>query len=1003
MEPDRMAKRPRLAEGVTDASAGSGEWAQVIIAVQPAIVALKITFVCAFEDDQASMSMGTGFVVDKQQGLILTNRHITGVGPVRGIAIFDRHEELEVEVVYRDPIHDFGFFRYDPSKLRLTGAAEIVLEPNDLKVGTEIRVVGNDAGEKLQILSGTIARTDRNVPEFNTVYNDENTYYAGAGAGTSGGSSGSPVLNKAGRAIALNAAGTEGAASAFFLPLDRVCYTLKGLREGRMVTRGTCMAAFHFKAFDELKKVGLHEQEELEVRGKHEDATGMLIVDSVLSEQKSLRAGDILLKLQGEVCITFVQLEGVLDAHVGDSIELVVNRGGEKLVFQVDVADLHSLIPRSYVELGMDVLHGLGYHAARRANLPLDSGIYLARAGYVFESLGADWGCLITSVNGKPTPSPEALVKAIEDIPDRQYFPVQWYDLRDFRRDRTLKSGFAKMSRAWSPLRIWRCSNGTRESPEIWDSRDMPLPSRPPRVAEPPGRAAMLTGGDRLVRLLQTSLVTVRFRTEQRFCTEALDCASAEGVGLLVDAKRGLVVTDRHSAPQSLGDIEITLGGCATVDGEVIFIHPQHNLAFIRCDPEALAALLKGKLPLRSAKFAKGKQASLRAGENVYFVGFDNQNNAFSAEVRVAAVYLPSGKDEFPPWHVPRFHERNLEIIVLADTPEDARGGVLCNKRGEVRALFAAFDWQGARVREETTEAFGIATSVFAPLLDAFQKEPNLKPQVRCLDVEVSAVDMATLARGAAGKMPSAWMQSVLRRCGQQGQVARAIRVSRVLPTGAADGKLLPSDVLLSIDGQTIACALDVEEALWPRSRQKTKAARGSAAKRTRSPRAAACPSEAVAVRVFREGWEIEVMVTPSLLGSEDDAELVIWAGLVLRKTPRCILERCGPSVVAKAGGVFVQHVLGGSPADSQELNPHCFLKEMDGRQVHHLSDVLQHSRDSREKARSSTTRGDWVRLLFLDLTGKEHVRAVQPDLVFFPTLDLSRCGTGRWQCTQQA
>ena len=36
-------------------------------------------------------------------------------------------------------------------------------------------------------------------------------------------------------------------------------------------------------------------------------------------------------------------------------------------------------------------------------------------------------------VNGKPTPSPEAFVKAIEDIPDRQYFPVHWYDMREFR------------------------------------------------------------------------------------------------------------------------------------------------------------------------------------------------------------------------------------------------------------------------------------------------------------------------------------------------------------------------------------------------------------------------------------------------------------------------------------------------------------------------------------------------------------------------------------------
>ena len=36
-------------------------------------------------------------------------------------------------------------------------------------------------------------------------------------------------------------------------------------------------------------------------------------------------------------------------------------------------------------------------------------------------------------VNGKPTPSPEAFAKAIEHIPDKQYFPVHWYDLRDFR------------------------------------------------------------------------------------------------------------------------------------------------------------------------------------------------------------------------------------------------------------------------------------------------------------------------------------------------------------------------------------------------------------------------------------------------------------------------------------------------------------------------------------------------------------------------------------------
>ncbi|CAJ1407712.1 unnamed protein product [Effrenium voratum] len=981
-ELERPAKRARLADCVTAASAGSREWAQVISAVQPAIVAIKVTFVVSFEDEQAAVAMGTGFVVDKEMGLILTNRHITGVGPVRAIAIFDRHEELEVEVIYRDPIHDFGFFRYDPSRLRYTEPAEIALEPSGLKVGAEIRVVGNDAGEKLQILSGTVARVDRNVPEFHSVYNDENTFYAGAGASTSGGSSGSPVLSLEGRAVALNAAGTEGAASAFFLPLDRVCYTLACLKRGETVQRGTCQAAFLFRAFDELMKVGLLERHEQQMRAASPTATGMLLVDAVLCEQKLLRPGDILLQLEGEVCLDFVRLESVLDAKVGGTVEMQICRGGEELTLSIAVADLHALIPRRYVELGLDIVHGLGYHAAKKTHLPLDSGVYVARTGYVFESLGCEFGSLITQVNGKPTSSLEAFVKAIQDIPDRQCFPVSWYDLRDFRRDRTMKTGFAKMSRAWSPLKIWRCEAIADVSPNHWTSEELPVPCRPPRLPDLPGRHGLLTGGDRLVRALQASLVTIRFRTDQRFCTEALESGSSEGVGLLVDAKRGLVLTDRHSAPQSLGATEVTLAGCATVDAEVFFIHPQHNIALLRCDPAAMAALQKGKVPLKSARIAGGKKAALRPGEVVHFAGFDSQGNVFSAECKVSAVYLPSGKDEFPPWTVPRFRERNLEIAVLTDTPEDARGGVLCDGRGEVRAFFASFDFQSARrehCSEETTEAFGIPANVFLPMLEAVKKSPDSTPEVRSLDVEITAVDLATLARGA-GKLPQKWMQAVLQRCGQQGQVPRAICVNRVLATGASTGRLRPGDVLLSVAGKTIACALDVEEALLPPKKG-----------------AKAAPPEVV-IRVLRDQREVLEYVTPSILGSEDDAELVIWAGMVLRRTPRCILERCGPSA-ARAGGVFVQNLLAGSPAESREMHPHCFLMEMNGVPVRALSDVLQH--DQCEKQKAGEKRAPWVRLLLLDMNGQEQVRAVQPDFLFFPTLVLQR-SSGMWHCIQK-
>lgn len=98
----------------------------------------------------------------------------------------------------------------------------------------------------------------------------------------------------------------------------------------------------------------------------------------------------------------------------------------------------------------------------------------------------------------------------------------------------------------------------------------------------------------------------------------------------------------------------------------------------------------------------------------------------------------------------------------------------------------------------------------------------------------------------------------------------RAICVCRVLATGVSKNKLRPGDVLLSVAGRTIACALDVEEALCQRKR-----------------RSKGVESSAVEIRLLRGQQELVELVTPSVLGSEDDKELVIWAGLVLRRTPR--------------------------------------------------------------------------------------------------------------------
>ena len=252
-------------------------------------------------------SLGSGFVVDAEEGYIVTNNHVVEGADEIIIKISDKHE-YKAKIIGTDALTDLALLKIDTNGLKLK---ELKLGDSDAtEIGEWVITIGNPFGLEWTVTAGIVSAKKRELgegPYDNFMQTD---------ASINPGNSGGPLVNMRGEVIGINTAIIPtGQGLGFAIPVNMFKDLYPKLKEGS-VKRGWLGVVVQPLNEKLAKTFGL------------EKPAGTLIADVVKGDpgdKAGLKAGDIVTKIN--------------DKEIEDHKELITNIGkrspGEKVVLTV--------------------------------------------------------------------------------------------------------------------------------------------------------------------------------------------------------------------------------------------------------------------------------------------------------------------------------------------------------------------------------------------------------------------------------------------------------------------------------------------------------------------------------------------------------------------------------------------------------------------------------------------------------------------------------------------
>ena len=283
--------------------------------------------------EQETQAAGTGFVINKALGYILTNNHVVEGATKVEVNFLGEENDVyhEAKIVGRDPLTDSALIQLVDKKSDLI---EVKFgDSSQMQPGDWVMAIGNPFGLAHTVSVGVISATARSFPIAEQRFADVLQTDAAINPGNSGG----PLLNARGEVVGINTAiytdsrqqGNIGIG--FAIPINSVRELIPQLQTGR-VSRGVIGVQVSPVPADALEEFGLKDRRGALVgtvsRGKP-------------AEKAGIEPGDVILEFNGKPVKNRDELVAtVVGTKPGSTVPVKILRDKQEKTVSLTVEEL---------------------------------------------------------------------------------------------------------------------------------------------------------------------------------------------------------------------------------------------------------------------------------------------------------------------------------------------------------------------------------------------------------------------------------------------------------------------------------------------------------------------------------------------------------------------------------------------------------------------------------------------------------------------------------------